>query len=357
VFMVYIVGWMLNYITTFLWSMGFRKKLVFLIPLFYTGIITLVRYSGTDTYEIYELGFRGIWNAQDNIITEGWEPGFVFLAKTLLLLTSSEVWAVRSIGALFIFLLLFYLLRADRTEVKFLSLYFIPVFIYQYGMNAIRAGLGLVLILLAWQALRRGKWYHFALLGLAGLTFHYSMLLPLTLLLFFELKPKDWRVSLATVLTVSLAAFFLATRREYFLSKLALYLDYDSPTEFSGISRLGIILLMWLFFAASSLHVAAKIRTFVFLVALAFGFQVLASFSYAGLRFLELMAFVVPLVLIREYERAGKVPGKVFWLGLAVTGVLGAAFVYRNFLSDFDGQMTGTLTPFLPYRTIFDYKP
>jgi hypothetical protein len=31
---------------------------------------------------------------------------------------------------------------------------------------------------------------------------------------------------------------------------------------------------------------------------------------------------------------------------------LGILFTYRNFLADYDGQVTGTETPFLPYRTL-----
>lgn len=355
--MVYLAGWMLNYIVTFLWSIGLRNRMIFSLTLLFIGYIISVRYSGTDTYEIYELSFRDILSGRSSALTEGWEPGFVLLTKVLLWLTSSEVWAVRGIGVVFILLLLVYLLRADRTEIKFLSLYFIPVFVYQYGMNAIRAGLGIAFILLAWQALRRGRWYQFILLGMVSLTFHYSALVPLVLLYVSELKLTGRSVLHGTLLVGLTSGYLLETRQEYFLSKTLLYLEFNSPSIFSGLSRLYLIILIWLFFAAYGLSVTTKIRSFVLVVALALGFQVLAFFSYSGLRLLDLMALVTPLVLVREYDRAGELPTKAFWMGLAVAGVLGAAFLYRNFLSDFDGKMTGTLTPFLPYRTIFDYKP
>jgi hypothetical protein len=78
----------------------------------------------------------------------------------------------------------------------------------------------------------------------------------------------------------------------------------------------------------------------------------LAFWSYAALRLVDLMLFLAPLVLVREYDMLGRSPPRFFRVGLALVSFLGILFTYRNFLADYDGQVTGTETPFLPYRIL-----
>lgn len=356
--MVYLLGWFLSYFALLLWYLGARNRILFVV-IFFSYLVTIIaiRYSGTDTYLIYEIILKDLLNNAPNELIQGLEPGFILLSEAFLWLTNSEVWTVRAIGVVFVTLLLIYLLRADRTELLLLFLYFIPVLVYQYGMNAIRAGLGLALMLLAWQALRRKRWWSFTFLSFISLLFHYSMTLVWAFLILFEISLRNWRVVAMAFILLTAVASLVVLRLDYFESKLLVYSNYDSPTELSGLSRLALVGLLWLSFAISDAPLRSKVKTFALLVLPATGFQLLATISYAGLRFLELFTFFVPLVLIREYDRNCKNPSKVFWLGMAVSGLLGAAFLYRNFLSDFDGQLTGTPTPFLPFRTIFDYKP
>jgi len=354
--MVYVLGWALNYFGLFAWYTGIRQKPILAVGLLYMGVLIVIRYSGTDTF-LYETALRAMLEGSLPDAIKGWEPAFVYLSKFFLWLTGSEVWAVRLIGLVFVFVLFIYLFGADRVELKLLFLYFIPVFVYAYGMNGVRAGLGMAFFLLSWQALRRDKWPSFLLLGSIALMFHYSMLLPLALMTIFRLKLNLTR-AFATLIPILFAFFMIfLLRQEYFESKFALYTAYKSPSSSFGISRLILILLVWLAFSISKVPLIAKGRTFIGLVGLTVGFQVLALWSYAGLRFLDLMFFVTPLVLILEYERYKLSPSRAFWLTLGLAGLLGAAFAYRNFLSDFDGQLTGTPTPFLPYRTIFNYQP
>lgn len=352
--MVYIVGWVLNYLGLIAWYVGIKQKPVLAVGLLYMGVLIVIRYSGTDTFDVYETTLRAMLEGFQVI---GWEPAFVYLSKFFLWLTGSEVWAVRLIGLVFIFALLIYLSRADRAELGFLFLYFVPVFVYQYGMNAVRAGLGMAFLLLSWQALRRDKWPSFLLLGGIALMFHYSMVLPLALMAIFRLKLSQARVFAILILVLFTFSIVFLLRREYFESKFFLYSNYESPFDFSGISRLILVLLIWFAFSISKVPLIAKGRAFIGVVGLTVGFQVLALWSYAGLRFLELMTFVTPLVLILEYERFRLSFSRSFWFVLGLAGFLGAVLVYRNFLTDFDGQLTGTLTPFLPYRTVFNYQP
>ncbi|GAA5336529.1 hypothetical protein YIM730264_25510 [Thermus hydrothermalis] len=354
--MVYVLGWTLNYLVLALWYLGARNRVVFFPVLFVIGGIIFVRYSGTDTF-MYELTLRSVLEGDASALIEGWEPGFVFLAKLLLSLTGSEVLALRAIGLVFTLLLLAFVLRADKTELRLFALYILPVFAYQYGMNAVRAGLALATVLLAWQAMRRGKILEALLITMLAITFHYSMVLVAALIVISELK-LGTRRSIVIIFVLALTAIFLVVLRyEYFEAKISLYRSYASPSLVSGLSRLGLVVLLWLYFALSGVSAKRSFFGFLLTVVPSVSFQALAFSSYAGLRLLELMTFVSPLLLLRDFDRHGEEPRSIFWLGVFVAGLVGVLATYRNFLTDYDGRMTGTLTPFLPYRTIFDYRP
>lgn len=354
--MPYLLGWFANYFSLTIWTLGLPRWVAFLPTLLFYTIIILIRYSGTDTYGIYELALDALREGGEDL-PAGWEPGFLIISKFLLSITNSAVLTLRFIGVFFVGLLFAFFSRADRNELLYLSLWFFPVLVYQYGMNAVRAGLAMAVLLLAWQASRRGNRRAFLLWGLAALLFHYSALLPFLLLFLSGFSISRVRTLILLVLALAFAAVLVASRQEYFLAKIALYSDYESPFSFSGLSRLILVTLVWMGVVLSPLGVGPKVRATALLLLPTLLFQGFAFFSYAGLRLLEWMTFVAPLMAIGEFDRARRPPGRTFWLILGIGGLLGAGFVYRNFLTDYDGQLTGTLTPFLPYRTIFDYRP
>lgn len=351
--MVYVAGWLLNYLVVSLRLLGFQTKLLDLLPLLLISAIIIFRDSGTDTYS-YEDWIRSLKNGFNPIALE---PGFVLTTKLFLWLTDSEVWALRSIGALFMFFLSLYWLRSDKHELGLLTLYLIPAFVYSYGMNVVRAGLGLALLLLAWQCLRRNKKGCFLVLALTSITFHYSMILPALLLAVPELKVKTWRqlLLLSFLILAALALAFL--QQDYLLAKLELYSSSESPSSASGLSRIVMLTILLLGFSLETLPFKTKLRAWAAIFGLGVFFQGLTFVSYAGLRFLDLVVFATPLVLLREFDHAKKRPGRSFWWGVGVAGILGAVFFLRNALADYNGQLTGTLTPFLPYRTVFDPWP
>jgi hypothetical protein len=355
--MPYLLGWFANYFSLAIWTLGLPRWVAFLPTLLFCTAIISIRYSGTDTYGIYELTLDALKEGWKSDLITGWEPGFLLISKLLLSITDSPVLALRFIGIFFVGLLFAFFSRADRNELLYLSLWFFPVLVYQYGMNAVRAGLAMAVLLLAWQASRRGNHRAFLLWGLAALLFHYSALLPFLLLFLSGLSVSRVRTLILLVIALAFAAVLVASRQEYFLAKIALYSDYESPFSFSGLSRLILVTLVWMGVVLSPLGVGPKVRATALFLLPTLLFQGLAFFSYAGLRLLELMSFVAPLMAISEFDRARRPPGRTFWLILGIGGLLGAGFVYRNFLTDYDGQLTGTLTPFLPYRTIFDYRP
>lgn len=349
--MVYITGWFLSYLTLWLRWVGIRAKFPALFALLFIGVIITIRNSGTDTHS-YEIWLSSV---KSDTNTLSLEPGFALVAELLLRLTGSEVWALRGIGVLFTLFLIVYWLRSDRYELNLITLYFIPAFVFQYGMNAVRAGLGLTLLLLAWQCLRRNKKRCFLVLALTSITFHYSMILPALLLAVPELKVKTRRqlLLLSFLILAALALAFL--QQDYILAKLELYSSSKSPSSASGLSR--ITMLASLLLGLGVLPFKTKLRAWAVIFGLGVFFQGLAFVSYAGLRFLDLVAFTTPLVLLREFDHAKKHPGQSFWWGVGIAGIIGAVFFLRNALADYNGQLTGTLTPFLPYRTVFDPWP
>ena len=354
--MVYILGWSIAYLAWLLWEVRvFRHKLVYFLPMVYFLAVIVLRYSGTDTHS-YENIFRALIEGDSGTFISGLEPGFVLMARLVLSISPSEVEGVRVIGAIFVCLLWLYLLRADSVEFRFFALYFLPLHIYQYGMNAVRVGLASAMLMLAWQALRRGDLRLFLLVGGAGVCIHYSLAVPFLLLIIYEYRRFDLRTVVISSVLVTVFAVLVIARSDYFLGKLDTYVTASSPSTFSGVSQTILITWVLIVFATSPLGFMGKTKVLVGVVIFAAAFQALAFFSYAGIRFQDILKFVLPMLLIREFDRHSTCPPRLFWFGLFIAGLAGTVFAYRNFLADFDGQLTGSSTPFLPYRTVLDYN-
>jgi hypothetical protein len=79
--------------------------------------------------------------------------------------------------------------------------------------------------------------------------------------------------------------------------------------------------------------------------------------GFAGVRLLELAAFAAPLVALRLAEGLSEKELRGLTLALVLAGVLGGGFNQKNFWEDRGGRQTGTLTPFIPYRTVWNHDP
>ncbi len=351
--MVYWVGWILNYWALLWYSLGFRSRLLLFLPLVYVGIVIVLRDSGTDV-RVYEHVLRGLLHEGSSAWIPGWEPLFFLLAKLGLWVFGSEVEALRFIGGFYVLVLAFFLVRADNRELLIFHLHYLPLFVYSHGMNVVRVGLAAAVFLLAWQSLRRGYKWRFFLLSLASFLFHYSTAVVFLLSYGNEARFKVWRDFLPLLLVFAVVFGSVFAYLDYFEAKLALYSSSEAPSPFSGLVRTGLVVLLWMFFVGGKVPLKVKIKSFTFLVLPTIILQILTFWSYAALRLVDLMLFLAPLVLVREYDMLGRSPPRLFWVGLALVGFLGILFTYRNFLSDYDGQVTGTETPFLPYRIITD---
>lgn len=353
--MEYIIGWLLNYFYIILLfsRRSIKRFYQFGVMSFFLILITL-RDSGTDTQGIYEAMAKAILSNQFSIWISGSELAFKELLSGFLALSRSPVWAVRLIGVVFILLLMFFITKSDKREFFWFITFFIPVFIYQYGMNAIRAGIAMGVFLVGFQYLRRDQVRSFLLLSLLTFFFHYSFVFVFFIISLFEFAKARVKNILYFIVSGLIIFSIVFIQKEYFLAKLDLYLDYKSPAVYSGFSRILISSFLLIGVLVGRLPHKEKIKLLTISIGIMFSLQLLTFWSYAGLRLLELWVFVLSLLIIRAYDRTNTRLDARVQISFILAGFLGAIFFYRNMLSDWGGKMTGSTTPFLPYKTIME---
>jgi hypothetical protein len=361
--LTYIAGILWGYVLFYLWERVPRRR-GFLLLLFSPLVLVVVlRYSGTDTYGVYEVA---LWHTFRPGLPTGFEAGFDALARSLLGLTGSPVWVVRGVGVLFGFLLALFLSRSDPLERRFFFLLYVPAFFFPYGMNALRAGLALALLLLAWQEMRRGR--AVPALGLAALAplFHISALVAVGLLAVGEL----WRWGRKGLLVLGLLALLglslLALEGDRLVEKVHLYLglggEESGPSvltpEAPGASRTLMVALVLGGLLLTPIPLPKRLLAVALLGGATVLFQGVAYMAgFAGVRLLELITFATPLVALRLAEGLSERELRGLTLALVLAGGLGGAFNQKNFWEDWGGRQTGTLTPFIPYHTVWNHDP
>jgi hypothetical protein len=360
--LTYIAGILWGYLLFYLWEKVPRRRGLLLLLFSPLVLVVVLRYSGTDTYN-YEVA---LWHTFRTGLPAGFEAGFDALARSLLGLTGSPVWAVRGVGVLFGFLLALFLSRSDPLERRFFFLIFVPAFFFPYGMNALRAGLALALLLLAWQEMRRGR--PVPALGLAALAplFHTSALVAVGLLAVGELGRWGRRGLLALGLLALLGLGLLGIEGKRLVDKAYSYLGPGGDArgslvltpEAPGASRTLMVVLVLGGLLLTPIPLPKRLLAVALLGGATVLFQGAAYMAgFAGVRLLELAAFATPLVALRLAEGLSERELRGLTLALVLAGGLGGAFNQKNFWEDWGGRQTGTLTPFIPYRTVWNHDP
>jgi hypothetical protein len=343
--MIYLLGWSSIYFALILQVvLRYRGWLFALLVLFVLAMIAFLRGRvGTDTlnYEKMLLGFVSGYT------WDGREPGFVLLGWLLAHITPSIEIAVRAVSFVFFFLLAWFVLRSDRNERDFLLLYVLPVFAYNYSMNALRAALAFCFVLLAVQALRREGKAKAIGLGAVGLTFHYSALVPLV---YLGLAQRSW-LRLANLawagMLVSMSGAVLVFAQTYFMDKVSAYTDFHRPSALSGLSILVPLALLLTGVALGRLPKEEKWKLLILAcAALAFAW-VVTQYTYAGLRVLDLLAYAIPFSVLMAYSQHGLRFERGTWAAMLIAGLLSVAATYNRFLAGYgEGR-----APWLPYET------
>ncbi|MFO2464111.1 EpsG family protein [Pseudomonas sp. 15FMM2] len=342
--MIYITGWIILLVTLFLTSLsGYRTRLFAAIAMLFFLFLSVFRGSvGTDT-NTYEFL---VGQLMQGLSWTGMEPGFVFLSWSLVTLTGSASVAVRLVSAAIFLVMFIYLFRSDKNEKFLLLSYMLPAFVYQYTMNGLRIGIAAMLLLLAVQKIRRLNNASGVVLALSALIFHYSSLVSLV---FIWASQARW-VKASNILVVPVASALVlvifSINSDYFFAKLLSYQVSESPSPFSGLGKVVVLLVLVLGVMLSRLPNIEKLK----LAFLGGGFTVvfwgISSISYAGLRFLDLISFAFPLAILLTYNRCRLDFDRAIKVVFLLAGLLAAVSSYRNFTSE-AGQGP---SPFMPYQ-------
>jgi len=320
----------------------YRGKLFSYLAIVFLGLFAALRGSvGTDTvaYEdIFSLlrvpfGFPG------------YEPGFSLVIWFLALFIQSDEILVRIVSVIFTILLLIYVRRSNSDELFFVIAFFLPMFFFQYSMNVLRIGLASILILLAFQYYTRQKFYLWLLFSVLGVAFHFSAIF-LFILVCIMSKIFSPRHVVYMVAFFPPLIFALLLSAESILPRIFLYSEMRSPSQFSGFSLLFVMFPILLAVLVSGLSYADRLFFVVINTFLAVALIFLSSYSYAGLRLLNLLLLAAPisLVILKKANFLNLNPkSKICFI---VAGLLGFIFNMRGFLSTAE---VGD-SPFIPYE-------
>lgn len=345
--MIYIIGWVSCLIAAL--SLGkskYSRILEATCLLIFLAIVALSR-VGTDLPS-YERAAHGMIHLGESF-ADIFEPGFNMVLQIAAILTGSVVVSVRLVAMLSVLLLMFFWKNADLIEKQYLFYFFLPGWLYSYGMNVLRIGLAFAIFLLAWQHQRRGKALAAWVLKALAITFHLSIIIVIGLQAVFAASKLTIARALAILVTMLGGAAVAYSERDMLVD--ALY--HNATSWLSGIVPVSIMLFVlagFYFSRAPKRDRAHAVCWVCGLIIIGFG---IARFAYVGLRFLDLFAVALPLLLLDKYRSADLFVGKRFLVALALCGLLGAAGTYRGFLLDYGGQRTGARMPFLPHRSVF----
>lgn len=339
--MAYLFGWFFIYLCGFF--QGFTKyKGAFFGVLIILALSVLVVFRGsvgtdTNTYENMIDDFTGVFASVEFGYTS-----LIFILKNYF---SDSVFVLRIVGFFFcIFFLIAYFL--SNKDERFLMLFYLaPSFFYTYGMNAIRLGVASLLFYIAVKLFIKRFFFSALIVSVVSLSFHYSI--AFSYVVFFVILFNVFNFKLLLLLVFFSFSFYVALYG-YLINKLTLYKDFHSAGFFSGLSDV-LLIFVFLFIAfLSGLSKENKVKYIVFSLFLCSFSYLLALNSYAGLRFLNLLSFCLPISLILLHSYTNVALNLNARYLILLSGLLSIIFVYRNFLNEPDG-----LSSFLPYSFIF----
>lgn len=348
--MAYVFGWLVSYALFFSAAVQRNCSRVFATAaVLALGLLAILRGAiGTDTVSIYQSTAQQLMQSGLHASTE-MEWGFRLLLYGLVEITRSPVLAVRGVAVVFTLLLAKFAFHSNLNERLFLFAIFVPIFFYQFGLNAERIGIACALLILSLQYFRLGKDKQAVVAALLSVSFHISALVIIGYVIATSLNFKSKRFYMIVLLVIAGAIALAVLKQNYVETKLNLYGDYPSPNKLSGLSQVAIVAILLLTLTVARMNWTTRLKIFSITTFLTIGFFVLAHFSYAGLRLLSLMSFALPYALVLQYTKASReIPLKISAV-FFVAGLVGAALFYRNM---FDAPH-GVAGAFMPYTFLW----
>ena len=345
--MIYIYGLICTYLCWVL-SRGiiFGRQICLAIGVLSISSIAVFRGDvGTDTLS-YEKIVSDIREGND---LEGLEVGFSSLIKVFQLFLVDDRLVVRVLSAVYCLVLLAYIFRANRNEIFYLFMFYLPSFFYANSMNVLRVGLASSFILLFIQYLRKDKPLAMALCFLTAIMFHYSsFFLAFYFWVLFGKKNVGQLIHfLIGFLFIGLLLVYL--KLEYFFDKISLYADYESPSIFSGLGLIfpGFILMLGVW--NSNLPGSMRVKIICWSLINILFFYSVTIFSYAGLRFLALSFFGLSISIIVAHSNINLKFNLRLCYSFIFAGLFSFLATYNGWLMTFDADGA----PFLPYKVFW----
>jgi hypothetical protein len=342
--MIYILSYLMFGISALVtvsrqWNLS--KPIAFIVLGFCTILASARGDVGTDTFA-YE-ALVGVYTQSTSWI--GIEPGFIAYVRFAELTIENDVIVTRGLSLIFCALLLVFCWRASRDELFVLLIYFAPNYFFQMSMNGLRIGIATVALLCAVQLFRRGRNRHAIIYAVLGVAFHVSIIFAIVLMTLTLVKVSRAKSLFIPITAAMLVLGLVISVQGYVSDKVDDYTIIASPGIFSGASPIGRILVIILAAASLPIERAEKKWIFATIVIATIVSYVMSTQSYAGLRLLEMIASVVPFLILMKVVPSAHLNHR-FCLGLAFAGILGGLNTLRVFFAspNFGGA------PFVPYH-------
>lgn len=343
--MIYLIGWLLvYYYLAVRLLVRHRARLLALAVLLLLGGLAIFRGQvGTDTFA-YE---KAVFDSERMV---GIEPGFRLIIFMLKSLIADPVFVIRGITAIFTLLICWFVWQADDDELFFVMAFVVPIFFYPFSMNVLRMGLASAIFLMALQLDRKKENRKAIILAIMSVLFHYSMIFAILYLWLVDEQIGGKYRALGVFSMIVMVLLLVVLNEAYFVTKFQNYAVIEPPGMLSGLSRvvLCVILLGGVWF--SSLPRPEIHRLVLWTLFFMGVFWGITRVSYAGLRMLDLLVFVLAVAIMRAYGRTGQPVDRSVRASWLLAGIVGAAGVYRNMLQ----ESFWSPSPWLPYHTVFD---
>ena len=273
------------------------------------------------------------------------EPGFLLVIDVASYFTDNPSVIVNLHSVLFFAVISVFIAQATRSELIYLFAYFAPMYFLIYSMNGIRIGLASAFFLLFFQAWMRRRFVAAAIYSMMAFSFHFTILVAYVFFFFGRSQRYSFRSLVTQLVVVFVVVVATAMLQDYFFAKINLYSDFGTYSELAGLSVIIKVVVFLAFVGQVPIPSRRRYRSTVISVfAIVFALGV-AQYSYAGLRFLDIFCWGIPLVFMGSADHNTSL-GRRFSMGLAISGLIGAAAVLRNI------WLTAGLgaSPFIPYQ-------
>lgn len=296
---------------------------------------------GTDTSTYLEI-IRATSESTELVTIE---PLFYGLSAGLMFLFNNERVVLAVFGVLITLILFAASSKLEKSGTVF-GTCVIPIFYQAMTMNGVRYGLSFSIVVLATVFFLHGYRKSFFFIALlAGLIHVSGLMLALLFYVFFAKNIKLRMFFIILLAGILLSVFF----SDIILTKLPNYMDFKSPSIFSGVSIFLLSLLAIYVLGnveGAGFYFSFRAFLIIFIVVSSF---ILSKFSYAGLRFQSLILFLIFLVMQYKIASENIVVKNKNYMILIFIGLLGLGFNFNNYIN----ETPDNESPFIPYSFVW----